>query len=90
MEWLVAEHGVSVSERDAHGSQPVHLAVSMGQVEMLRWLLMHGADANAPGWSGATPMQIAFSAPGVDGGVSSQEVVTLLGSFGAGTRDDEL
>lgn len=84
------EHGVSVGERDSHGTQPIHLAVSMGRVDMLRWLLMHGADVNAPGWGGATPMQIAFSTPGMDGGVSNKELIALLGAFGAETRKDDL
>ena len=44
----MVESGVSISEKDATGSEPIHdiVAVAGTQVEMVRWLIDCGADKN--------------------------------------------
>ena len=59
--------------------KPLHLAAALGQVEVVRYLLQHGADANAP-MHMQTPLQLAALQ-------GSTEVIDLLIASGAKLDD---
>ena len=43
------DNGVSIEARDSNGFTPLHAALQGGKLEIVRFLLEHGADANAVG-----------------------------------------
>jgi ankyrin repeat protein len=55
---VLTEQRDLVHSRDGHDQTPLHLASS---VDVARLLLECGADANAPGWMGETPLHSAAS-----------------------------
>ena len=59
--------------------KPLHLAAALGQVEVVRWLLQHGADANVA-TKFETPLQFAAMC-------GSTEIINLLVASGAKLDD---
>lgn len=46
-------------DADPGGNGPLHGAALVGNLEMVRWLLAHGADRHAPGYEGKTALDLA-------------------------------
>lgn len=57
--YLVEELGADVNARDFNGYSPVHNAASRGDVEMLRYLVEHGADVMVVSRRGQTTVDMA-------------------------------
>jgi ankyrin repeat protein len=55
-----------VNRRDAAGMSPLCDAVSVGGIDVVRWLLSHGADVNGGSAGGATPLFLAIGRGGSD------------------------
>ena len=53
------ENGLSVHEKDAKGSEPIHVAVAGSHAETVKWLLANGASSTNPGEDDWTPLMIA-------------------------------
>lgn len=70
MEMLVANGGGEGVSSALHG------AIAFGHVEVVRWLLEHGADTSAMDWQGKSPVQAAL-----DGGHT--EIAQLLQAAGS-------
>ena len=62
-----------IDARDNDGKTSLHKAVYMGEIEVARLLLEHGADVNARDKSGNTPSQFT----------TQQEILELLSEYGA-------
>jgi hypothetical protein len=52
---------VDIEERDSDGRTPLMLAAEHGQFEVVKALLAHGANPNAPDARGLTPLQAAVA-----------------------------
>jgi len=84
------EHGADVNSPDEMGKTPLVRAVHMGQTEMVRWLLQHGANPTGQtatgreGPTGLTPLHVAVIQNHAD-------VAELLLAYGAdaSATDDE-
>jgi ankyrin repeat protein len=75
---LLLEHGADVDKRDNHPLGTVlHHASYEGQVDAVRLLLQHEANANAVGYRNQTPLHLASYPP------KPIEVVRLLLEYGA-------
>jgi uncharacterized protein len=59
MRYLVEELGADVNARDYRGYNALHHAASRGDVEMLEFLIQHGADVMAVSRSGQTTVDMA-------------------------------
>lgn len=63
MEWLRARGAdirLKADERSLYsGSEPIHLAAENGKLEAIKWLVGQGADINAKGSFGCTPVHFA-------------------------------
>ncbi len=57
--YLVEELGADVNARDFNGYSPVHNAASRGDVEMLKYLVEHGADVMVVSRRGQTTVDMA-------------------------------
>ncbi len=57
--FLVEECGADVSARDANASTPLHHAASRGDIEMIFYLIDHGADVTAVNRRGQTTADMA-------------------------------
>lgn len=55
---LLLERGVDINAGTG-GNTALHGAVIFGQLEMVAWLLDHGADVLSTDYSGKTPLQVA-------------------------------
>jgi ankyrin repeat protein len=55
----IIEDGASVTEADDKGNQPIHWAAFTGNIELLDYLLAHGAEINAVRPDGARPVDLA-------------------------------
>ena len=60
------DHGASASVSGQHGLSPVHWAVQMGHVDVLKLLLARGATANDATNDGLTPLHMAAREGDVD------------------------
>ncbi|XP_031786884.1 serine/threonine-protein phosphatase 6 regulatory ankyrin repeat subunit B-like [Nasonia vitripennis] len=60
MAGVLIEKGVSLDDRhNAKMYQPIHMAVMSGKIELVKHFLKHGADVNARGQKGETPLMNA-------------------------------
>ena len=59
--YLVEEHGLDVNARDDRGFAPLHNAAARGDVEMILYLVEHGADVTAVSRAGLTTADMANS-----------------------------
>jgi ankyrin repeat protein len=50
------EYGAVVGVQDSSKNTPLHAASASGKVDIMRWLLDHGADPNARNSSSWTPL----------------------------------
>jgi len=64
------------TERDAKSNMTIHYAAQGGNPEVIRLLVQHGADVNAPSGEHMTPLQIAEKA-------GKKEAVDVLKELGA-------
>jgi ankyrin repeat protein len=64
-EALIEGHA-AVDVRDRDGNTALHRAVAHGHDGLVRWLLAHGAEADARNRSGATPLMAARTADAVE------------------------
>jgi hypothetical protein len=60
------DSGLGVNTRDRRGRTALHMATTLGQVELARYLVVRGADINATDAEGRTPLMIAASLGGFD------------------------
>jgi ankyrin repeat protein len=65
------DQGAVIDARDEAGRTPLMLAVTQGQIEVVRLLLARGADPNAADNAGHTPLQQARQQ-------NSREIAALL------------
>lgn len=56
---LARQHGLSIQDKDLHGSRPLHISVS-SSVSTLAHLIQFGADLNALDADGRTPLHNAY------------------------------
>ncbi len=64
---VLLDSGPSVSARDRRGRTALHMAATLGQVELARYLIAKGADIiNIPDSEGRTPLMLAVSLGGFD------------------------
>ena len=56
---LLYGHGAVVDARDSDQWTPLTAVSASGKVDMMRWLLDHGADPNTRTWTSRTPLHIA-------------------------------
>ncbi|KAF8268320.1 ankyrin repeat-containing domain protein [Lactarius quietus] len=56
---LLYRYGAAMGVQDAVPDTPLHVASLNGQVDIMRWLLDHGADSNACGSGRWTPLHYA-------------------------------
>jgi ankyrin repeat protein len=59
VKYLVEEQGADVNARDYEGFTPLHHAASRGDVELIRYLVDHGADVTALSRKGQTTADMA-------------------------------
>ena len=59
MRYLVEVHGADVNARDHNGYSPLHDAAARGDVEMIRYLVEHGADVTVVSRRGQTTADMA-------------------------------
>ena len=57
--YLVEVHGADVNARDHNGYSPLHHAATRGDVEMIRYLVEHGADVTVVSRRGQTTADMA-------------------------------
>ncbi len=57
--YLVEVHGADVNARDHNGYSPLHHAAARGDVEMIEYLVAHGADVTAVSRRGQTTADMA-------------------------------
>ncbi|WP_159433097.1 ankyrin repeat domain-containing protein [Thiohalospira halophila] len=62
-----------INLRDSADDYPIHVAVSLGNIELVAWLLQAGASPNVANYWWKTPLDIARNG-------SSEEMVSLLKS----------
>ena len=51
--------GVSVDIRDNFNDSPLHAAIRKGNIDMAKALLKYGADVDASGYGGRTPLHLS-------------------------------
>lgn len=54
---IAAGATVDVTTLDTNGNTALHYASGLGHLELVRWLLQHGANSNAVNDKGSTPLQ---------------------------------
>ena len=59
VKYLIEELGADANQRDDEGYTPLHNAASRGDVEMIRYLVEHGADVTAVSRVGQTTADMA-------------------------------
>lgn len=59
VKYLIEELGANANQRDDEGYTPLHNAASRGDVEMIRYLVEHGADVTAVSRVGQTTADMA-------------------------------
>ena len=61
---VLLDSGLGVNTKDRRGRTALHLAATLGQVELARYLIAKGTDINATDTEGRTPLMIATSLGG--------------------------
>jgi hypothetical protein len=83
---ILCEEPMAIHGRNEINNQPLHEACWEKRVSMVRLLIDHGADVNAEGDFGQTPLHFAVR----DGGNEAVEIVSMLLDAGAdpGRKDE--
>lgn len=87
---LLLEYGADVNEPDQMGKTPLVRAAHMGQTEMVRWLLQHGANpagrtaSDREGPTGFTPLHIAV----IQNHAGIVELLLVHGADASATDDE--
>jgi len=84
--YLVEEVGLDVNARDHTGLTPLHGAAGRGDIEMIQYLVEHGADATFKARDGDSTADYANSR--VRGIPPYPEAAALLRSLGSDFKDD--
>ena len=84
--YLVEEVGLDVNARDHTGLTPLHGAAGRGDIEMIQYLVEHGADATFKARDGDSTADYANSR--VRGIPPYPEATALLRSLGSDFKDD--
>ena len=58
---VLLDAGLGMNARDRRGRTALHMAATLGQVELARYLVARGADINATDAEGRTPLMNATS-----------------------------
>ncbi|MDX1689068.1 MAG: sigma-70 family RNA polymerase sigma factor [Candidatus Promineifilaceae bacterium] len=88
---LLVEHGADVNDPDQMGKTPLVRAVHMGQTEMVRWLLQHGANragrtpSEGGGPTGLTPLHVAV----IQNHADVAELLLAHGADASATDDED-
>ena len=85
VKYLVEELGVDVNQRDFEGFNAVHHAAARGDIELIRFLVEHGADVTAVSRRGHTTADMANSPPHLNQSpiLPFPEVIEWLESLGS-------
>ena len=86
LRYLVEVHGADVNARDHNGYSPVHHAAARGDVDMIRYLVEHGADVTDVSRRGQTTADMA-NGP-VQRVQPFPEALELLESLGSKNSDN--
>jgi ankyrin repeat protein len=82
LRYLVEVHGADVNARDHNGYSPAHPAAARGDVDMIRYLVEHGADVTYVSRRGQTTADMA------NGPVQRVQALELLESLGSKNSDN--
>lgn len=66
---ILVDAGVPVDERDTAGNTILMHAAAHGKVDLIEWLVKHGADVNASNQGGETPFSFACAWDQLDAAV---------------------
>jgi hypothetical protein len=85
VKYVVEELGVDVNQRDFEGYNAVHHAAARGDIELIRFLVEHGADVTVVSRRGQTTADMANSPPHLNQSpiLPFPEVIELLESLGS-------
>ena len=62
LEWLIKKGKCDVNFRDKNGNYPIIAAATRGDINMMTFLIRHGADQNVVDVFGRTPQHIVLKA----------------------------
>lgn len=77
---FLIRRGADTNGPDPRGEAPLHLAVRLGHLEVVRRLLQRGAEVNRPNGAGQTPLALAQT---LDPGAShAKDIIATLRQYG--------
>lgn len=92
---ILQDNPDELEARDGINNTPLHVAASMGQIELAEVLLEHGADVNSRGDSGQTPLHYAAKEQNTEvvrtlirHGANLERLCAREGTFAAGCSHD--